>query len=258
MNKVERKGIGKVDTGILILAIVAVVLTASNLLVYVSLSKQISTFETDKKNLNIQVSTLQTAKSGLVSQVNSLKADKHNLQEEIDDLENEIDNLQSEKYDLESEIGNLEKEISDLEREIDWLRQIAEEDNFQFYYASLAKQRYGVDDLEEYLDRWEWTEGSYVEGVFDCSEMSAYIEWRLENEGYHTYMVCGESPWGDGYHAWLLAETSEGEYMPVEATQYDLIKWSSPYFDNYFTYDHIFETIQDALDYNYSEYDWWN
>jgi len=251
MNEVKKKRIGKAGISILILAIVAVVLTTSNLLVYISLSKQIANLKTDKKNLNIQVSTLRTEKS-------NLNTDISNLQSAIALLEAENNNLQSEKSDLQSEIEDLESEVSDFEREINWLRQVAEEDNFQFYYASLTKQRYGVDDLEEYLDRWEWTEESYVEGVFDCSEMSAYIEWRLENEGYHTYIVCGESPWGDGYHAWLLAETSEGEYMPVEATQYELVKWSSPYFDNYFIYDHLFETIQDALDYNYSEYDWWN
>ena len=135
---------------------------------------------------------------------------------------------------------------------------LAEKSKFEFYYASRCKQRYGVDDLEEYLDRWQWTEGAYTKGVFDCSEMSAYIEWRLENEGYHTKIVVGQSPSNRNVkHAWLLVETSLGRYMPVEATRFDLIKWDNPYFDLYFEYDHSFETISDALDYDYDGFDWW-
>jgi len=244
MVEVEKKGIDKAKVVLTVFVILAIILTASNILVYVNLKNQINGLETENTSLHSQMGTLQTEKNSLEDQMNTLQAENSQLQSEVDSLQ--------------SEILDLEWEISDLEREIEWLRQIAEEDKFQFYYASLAKQRYDVDDLEEYLDRWEWTEGSYVEGVFDCSEMSAYIEWRLENEGYHTYIVCGESPSGGGYHAWLLVETSEGAYMPVEATEYEVVWWSNPYFDNFFEYDYLFETIHDALDYSYGEFDWWN
>lgn len=159
---------------------------------------------------------------------------------------------------LSSEL-NLAKRRAEMSKfQLSLAEEQAEMNKFEFYYASRCKQRYGVDDLESYLDRWQWSEGTYVSGRFDCSEMSAYLEWRLENEGYHTYIVCGKSPsGGSGRHSWLLVETSKGKYMPVEATQYDIIKWSNPYFDNYFDYDRQFETIQDALDYNDSEFDWW-
>jgi hypothetical protein len=170
----------------------------------------------------------------------------------------ENNGLQSRIRLLAREVDDLSVQNSDLQSEITRLQRVAEENKFQFYYADLAKQRYGVDDLQEYLDRWEWVEGSYVQGSFDCSEMSAYIEWRLENEGYHTIIVCGDSPFGGGYHAWLLVETSSGGYMPVEATTYEMVVWSDLYFDNYFEYDHSFETIQGALDYSQSEFDWWN
>jgi hypothetical protein len=88
--------------------------------------------------------------------------------------------------------------------------------------------------------------------------MSAYIEWRLENEGYHTIIVCGDAPFGGGYHAWLLVETSDDGYMPVEATTYDMVDWYDSYFDEYFEYDYSFETIHGALDYSQTEFDWWN
>jgi len=180
------------------------------------------------------------------------------LERENASLDNEVDDLGDTNAYLTTQNSNLQNEKSNLQSEIARLQQAAEENKFEFYYADLAKQRYGVDDLQEYLDRWEWVEGSYVQGSFDCSEMSAYIEWRLENEGYHTRIVCGKSPWGSGYHAWLLVETSVGKYMPVEATAYDMVSWYSSYFNNYFKYDRSFETIQDALAYSQSEFDWWN
>ncbi len=126
---------------------------------------------------------------------------------------------------------------------------------FYFYYVK-PQQKYGVYDLSDWINRWEWKK-PYEEGVFDCSEMSAYLERKLENEGWHTIIIAGDSPFGSGKHAWLLVEASEGKYMPVESTDMDVVWWDSPYFDNYFTYEHEFETIQDALDYSEAEFDWW-
>ena len=135
-----------------------------------------------------------------------------------------------------------------------------EKGKLYFYYVK-PKQRYGVDDLEEYLNRWQWSEGTYVAGKFDCSEMSAYIERRLENEGYHTIIVSGEAPRDGGKHSWLLVETSKEKYMPVEAARegvpWQVVDWSNPYFDNYFVYDREFETIQDALKYQPDQFNWW-
>lgn len=127
---------------------------------------------------------------------------------------------------------------------------------FDFYYVK-PNQRYGVDELDNYLKSWKWTL-PYQESVFDCSEMSACLERDLENEGFHTVIVVGNSPFGSGRHAWLLVEASVGKYMPVEATNRQVIWWSSPYFDNYFKYDHRFETIQEALAYSSTGFDWWN
>ena len=146
---------------------------------------------------------------------------------------------------------------NDLEGEINTLNAEINQAEFTFYYASIARQRYGVDDLAEYLNRWQWVEGSYVAGKFDCSEMSAYLEWKLENEGYHTVIVVGENPSGDGRHAWLLVETSVGHYMPVEATAYSIVYWQNSNFNNYFVYDHRFETIQEALNYSHTDFAWW-
>jgi hypothetical protein len=127
---------------------------------------------------------------------------------------------------------------------------------FDFYYVQ-PEQRYGVDELDNYLKNSEWI-SPYQKSTFDCSGMSAYLEWDLENQGFRAVIVAGSSPFGSGRHAWLLVETSVDAYMPVEATTGEVVWWSSPYFDNYFVYDHRFETIQEALAYSETEFDWWN
>ena len=254
MNTVEKKRTQKTKPIFAVSTAIIATLAISSLWLFMrtdSLQIQVGNLQTENDSFQASIVSLQ-------SEVSNLTIAKGSLQSELASLTQNNTDLQSQIDDLMEEIDDMELEIWDLEWEIYNLQQTAEENRFEFYYASLAKQRFGVYDLDEYLDRWEWIEGTYVKGVFDCSEMSAYIEWRLENEGYNTYIVCGESPWGGGYHAWLLVETSEGAYMPVEATEYDVVWWSDLYFDNYFEYDYLFETIRDALDYSYSEFDWWN
>jgi len=170
---------------------------------------------------------------------------------EVQSLASEVGQLQTMTAQQQEEVESKDIEISNLEYEV-------ERAKFQFYYASLTKQRYGVSDLEEYLNRWQWTEGAYIADEFDCSEMSAYLEWKLENEGYNTVIVTGDSPFSVGKHAWLLVQTSNEGYMPVESTTYSIVYWSDIYFDDYFVYDYEFENIKEALDYSPHEFDWWS
>lgn len=58
-------------------------------------------------------------------------------------------------------------------------------------------------------------------------------------------------------HAWLLVETTEGAYMPVESTIIEIVWWSDPNFDKYFVYDYAFENVFEALDYLETDFDWW-
>jgi len=179
-------------------------------------------------------------------------------QNNLSATESQLQSCQSEIQSYQSELQSYQEELQSCQGELQLSYIEIEEARFDFYYATLAKQRYGVDDLEDYLSRWQWIEGTYVENEFDCSEMSAYLEWRLENEGYHTIIVIGDTPWGGGgRHSWLLVETSLGKYMPLEATTYSVVYWDDLNFDNYFEYDHEFETIQEALEYSPTGYDWW-
>jgi hypothetical protein len=127
-----------------------------------------------------------------------------------------------------------------------------ESGRFDFYYVK-PEQKFGVYDLSDFLAGQKWTK-PYQEDVFDCSEMSAELEWILENEGWHTIIVISVL-YG---HAWLLVETSEGQYTPVEPTSISVVWWDNPNVDHYFVYDQSFETIQEALAYNETEFDWWH
>lgn len=160
------------------------------------------------------------------------------------------------------------KGLTDMEQSLDELRRELEEayrqvekptygDMFFFYYAPLGDQQYGVEKLEACLNK-TWKEEVYKAGIFDCSEMSAFLEWYLENKGWHTKIKVGKSVDGSGgRHAWLLVETRKGKYMPVEATQWSIVYWDNPFFENYFDAERNFETIQEALEYSPTGFDWW-
>ncbi len=124
------------------------------------------------------------------------------------------------------------------------------------YYNLIEEKQYGAANLEKLLSQRQW-KTAYKEDVFDCSNMSAALEWTLENGGFHTIIVVGNLPWGDtGKHAWLLVEVDSGQYIPVESTKLSIVHGTDPYFRNYFNYDRTFETIEEALAYNRTEFSW--
>jgi len=157
---------------------------------------------------------------------------------------------------LQSEIDWLSLEYDDYVANHHYTDDEYVQASLSLYYVKPKEQKFGVYSLDDELSGLEWIK-PYEEGVFDCSEMSAYLEWYLENEGWHTIIIAGDSPFGSEYHAWLLVETSTDQYMPVESTNIEIIWWDDPYFDNYFAYDYEFETIDDALAYSETEFDWW-
>ncbi len=137
------------------------------------------------------------------------------------------------------------------------LTQAAEDNKFYFYYIK-PEQEFGVDNLDSFIRQINWNKKPYQENVFDCSEMSAALERKLEDAGFHTKIAMGKTPGKpETSHAWLLVETSPNKYMPVEATIPSVIWWLTPYFDDYFKYEGSFETIQEALKYSSTEFDWW-
>lgn len=142
------------------------------------------------------------------------------------------------------------------------------------YYTS-APQQYGVDALQEYLQQKKWSR-DYEVDVFDCTEMSAFLERALENEGFHAYIMGGEF---DGNpHGWVKVQISprtkpksdkprdivmaalidqEKSFVIVEATTLTIITFYDAEYSKYYE-EHAHETIYDAMELCPSSYDWWN
>jgi len=125
---------------------------------------------------------------------------------------------------------------------------------------------------------------------YDCSEMSAFLEWRLEDAGFDAYIAEGPVPWDKkkGLHAWIFVWTWKNEqriWVPIEAADprfFDvdegvttgkiLSRWLetpgvvtgskfnqfSKYYLQYFKYDHLYSSIYDIPESKLHEYDWWN
>lgn len=251
-TEVEKKGIGNTKIGLVVSGVLIVILAISSLWLYTRIDV-----------LQNQVNALKTDKDNLQAQINNLQMDKTNLQIQKDTLQNQLSLLNATYQNYVSTHSHSNSEYDTLQSEYDsyvadhqYTNLEYDEAFFSFYYVKPDEQKFGVYDLEDELYGLEWLH-SYQAGVFDCSEMSAYLEWHLENEGWNAVLVIGDTPFDSGYHAWLLVETSEGQYMPVESTTIEIVWWDNPYFDNYFTYDYEFETIHEAIAYYESEFDWW-
>ena len=68
------------------------------------------------------------------------------------------------------------------------------------YYINLHKYGTGsIEDLEVIIN-FSWTRPE-EKRVFDCSEMSAYMEWYLENHGFDTVIYTNSTQ----EHAWVVA-----------------------------------------------------
>ncbi len=142
----------------------------------------------------------------------------------------------------------------------DWLDQLFLQRYGHHYYSSSQYEQPEIDKLESLLKEVEshvpfGKVGVYKEDYFDCSEMSAYIEYYLEQKGYQAsiFIIPNE-------HAWVMVYTTEG-WIPIETTNLFIAtptncKNFSMYSEAGSRYDSIGE-IWDEVE-NISEFDWWD
>lgn len=107
-----------------------------------------------------------------------------------------------------------------------------------WYYNSPCQQPAGVS-LEEWLPNLEWVPYEY--GVYDCTEMSARIEWLAENCGYDAVIGCNEN------HCWVLIEG-----VAFEPTGNYWVLKGHDGTDDYYQPDKAYNSI--SID---PEWDWW-
>ena len=109
---------------------------------------------------------------------------------------------------------------------------------------------------------------SYEESYFDCSEMSAFLEWYLEGRGVDTVIVTGkqdqphnitaggfEYKKSTGDHAWIVANISGREVL-IESTLARIVPDALvPYYIPDDAHDDIYGVVSTygCAD----EYDWW-
>jgi len=65
--------------------------------------------------------------------------------------------------------------------------------------------------MQEYLADSRWTDDyQYEANAWDCSQMAAYMEWMLENCGYHVVIRLADVEGEENGHAWILVEFEQG------------------------------------------------
>lgn len=131
----------------------------------------------------------------------------------------------------------------------------------------IERRGHDFDALKYYL-RFGYYGDLYERGDFDCSDMSAYIEWKLTNLGFEAEIVVSSMH----NHAWVITHTSDPYTVAVEATSAvkvgsSGIRYSNTTYyisgsriDYYNDYDIVLSDIEEACD-RYGGTDqsnWWD
>lgn len=136
-----------------------------------------------------------------------------------------------------------------------------------YYYDYVATTARDLDpsDIQSLLDgirRHLDFAAVYGKGSFDCSEMSAYLEYFFERRGYATCIF------GDENHAWVMIYNQiDDNWIPVECTSLwvpEGLQGLSWHADHSPPSDRC-DSVGDAIDRNSSiwrsgwgEWDWWD
>ena len=110
-------------------------------------------------------------------------------------------------------------------------------------------------EFTAWFESTEWVD-SYEANGWDCSQMSAFMEWQLENEGFDAVIACDET------HAWVLTDINgDGQYIALECTGRYVVWIDSLYPDtDYYNpsegyCEDIYELVQK---YGLDDWNWWN
>lgn len=113
---------------------------------------------------------------------------------------------------------------------------------------------YFIDDFE-YPRKLNWDNPF---DIFDCSESSAYLEYKLEESGFDAAIAI------DNHHAWVIVrdikKNNKTMDYSVEATTLAI----SYYKARYRSHTNVYEDIYEAIDgyfffkHRYYEFNWWN
>lgn len=140
--------------------------------------------------------------------------------------------------------------------------------DYNHYYVSIPCEDHSTKALVSMIGNSRFTI-PYEFGKFDCSEMSAYLEWFLKSHGFETRMCINKSiNSGIGGvipgHLWLMVNVTnagQNETVYVEATSVPIKVYETGMagYENYThankTFDSVFHMVNDGL--LETEVDWW-
>ena len=198
------------------------------------LQTQLSEYEKSATNFQQSYQTLQQNYQNMQNQREEWRTRCSNLQTQYDQLKQSYDTLQTENKELRELLNKYEKVPTG-------------------YYSTseFPHHNNNYEELVSFLENEFRMPKGYREGVFDCSEMSAYTEWALQNSGFDAYIAVGKTPWNtsSGHHAWVIVITSEYK-VAVEATRSPpliVYKGQSGYENYYGGYDKLYSNIYQVI-----------
>lgn len=116
-------------------------------------------------------------------------------------------------------------------------------------------------DLVQFIDEFEYPRKLNWNNpldTFDCSESSAYLEYKLEESGFDAAIAI------DNRHAWVvvrnITKNNETKDYTIEATTLSINHHKA----RYRSHNEVFENIYEAIDgyfyfkHRYYEFNWWD
>lgn len=212
-------------------------------------------FWLETENLQHQVDSLKWSLNYQINQTNDLIKMKNELEEKIRELKNENAKLSLQiellKNKRESEIQELRSNISDLKAYVEYLEnklKLYEQVPHGYYSTNFFPDNDPtLNNLKNFLSTLKIHR--YERGIFDCSEISAYVEWALEDAGFDTYICLGDD------HAWNMVKVEGATYYVDASSGTPVITKKPPE-----KIVKTFKNIYDAVDYfgSVEQWDWWN
>ena len=104
----------------------------------------------------------------------------------------------------------------------------------------------------------------YKEGIFDCSNMASYLQWKLKSQGFDAKM-CLSSQFRDGerygYHAWVAVDLGGKRYYldPPEPALLTIGPDDERY-PNFNNPEQVYDNLSDLLlEHPYpKDWSWWD
>lgn len=173
--------------------------------------------------------------------------------DETKELNQQISDLNNKNSDLENKQKTYESQISELAKK-----------NENLYYPVKPSDKHTFGYVNGILKSWKPLM-EYKENVYDCSNMSAQLQWFLEANDIKAKIIVGKPDWAKTTHAWVFAYGDFGK-IAIEATTQKIVydgglhlfsTVDTSYYDDkniYNQYDSIFGIPDDEK----AEFEWWN